>query len=46
MSETLSLKPIGYVKSTRQNPIDDNWDSEASSVILDANQFNSEGIQK
>lgn len=33
------MHPIGRVRSTRTSPVDDDWDAETMSVILDPGQF-------
>jgi tRNA-Thr(GGU) m(6)t(6)A37 methyltransferase TsaA len=43
-SELIELKPIGYVKSSRSEIIDDNWDKVSSKIILDSKQFSSESL--
>jgi tRNA-Thr(GGU) m(6)t(6)A37 methyltransferase TsaA len=35
----ISLTPIGFVKTTRAEPIDDDWDAETTTIELDASQF-------
>lgn len=40
---TIQLTPVGYVYSTRINPIDDNWDSEEAYIEL-ADPFNEESL--
>jgi tRNA-Thr(GGU) m(6)t(6)A37 methyltransferase TsaA len=42
--KSLSLNPIGHVRSTRKNPEDDNWDSEKASIELDPAQFSEEAL--
>jgi tRNA (Thr-GGU) A37 N-methylase len=37
--ETILLQPIGYVRGGRSEPIDDNWDSVVSHIMLDAKLF-------
>lgn len=32
---TISLTPIGVVRSSRQQPVDDGWDAEACAIDLD-----------
>jgi len=41
---TISMTPIGFVKSTRQKVEDDNWDAEQVHIELDANQFSGEAL--
>ncbi len=42
--KTITLNPIGFVRSTRKKVEDDNWDSEQSYVELDSLQFSSEAL--
>ena len=35
----IELTPIGYVRTTRTDPTDDNWDAETTRIELDASQF-------
>ena len=44
-SSPISLKPIGYVRSTRKQIEDDNWDAESMSIELDAEQFSEEALE-
>ena len=44
MTPPFSVTPIGTVRSSRLTPIDDDWDSIASSVELDATQFGEDAI--
>ncbi len=37
--ETILLQPIGFVRGGRSEPIDDNWDSVESHIMLDAKLF-------
>ncbi len=39
MSETITLTPIGWVRSSRVEPTDDDWDSVASRIELDPALF-------
>jgi tRNA (adenine37-N6)-methyltransferase len=39
---TITLKPIGHVRGGRSEPIDDDWDSVAARIALDAQQFSSD----
>lgn len=43
--ENILFKPIGKVHSTRTTAIDDQWDSEESSVQLDTTQFNADSLK-
>jgi tRNA-Thr(GGU) m(6)t(6)A37 methyltransferase TsaA len=42
--KSVSLNPIGFVRSTRIKPEDDNWDVEKTSVELDSTQFPEEAL--
>ena len=42
--KSISINPIGIVRSTRKKPDDDNWDSETTSIELDAKQFSDEAL--
>lgn len=42
--KTISMTPIGLVKSTRKQIIDDNWDAEKMHIELDADQFTGEAL--
>ena len=39
MSDPIILRPIGFVRGGRAEPIDDDWDSVAATIELDAAQF-------
>ena len=39
MSDAIVLKPIGFVRGGRSEPIDDDWDSVEAVIALDAAQF-------
>jgi tRNA (adenine37-N6)-methyltransferase len=41
---SITLQPIGKVRSTRKEAIDDNWDVEQVFIELDASQFTSEAL--
>lgn len=41
---TITLLPIGTVRSTRRAIEDDNWDSVVSSIDLDATQFTADAL--
>ena len=41
---SISVNPIGIVRSTRERTEDDNWDAETASVELDARQFSGEAL--
>jgi len=40
----INLAPIGYVKTTRSEPIDDDWDEETTSIELDASKFTPDAL--
>lgn len=40
----ITLTPIGYVRATRANPTDDNWDSETTRIELDTSRFNADAL--
>lgn len=42
--KTITMSPIGFVKSTRQKIEDDNWDNEKVHIELDAIQFSEEAF--
>ncbi|MGZ3789714.1 MAG: SAM-dependent methyltransferase [Bacteriovorax sp.] len=42
--KTISMTPIGFVRSTRQKVEDDNWDSEKMHIELDSTQFSGEAF--
>jgi tRNA-Thr(GGU) m(6)t(6)A37 methyltransferase TsaA len=44
MSDVIALKPIGFVKSERGEPIDDAWDSVRTTITLDSSQFTAEAV--
>jgi len=44
-SASISLTPIGAVKSTRKEPEDDHWDSVQSSIELDSTRFTSSSLE-
>jgi tRNA-Thr(GGU) m(6)t(6)A37 methyltransferase TsaA len=39
MSREFTLKPIGFVRSARSEPIDDGWDAIETRIELDANEL-------
>lgn len=41
---TITLTPVGVVRSTRTKPSDDNWDAEQARVEIDAAQFSPEAV--
>ncbi|HUL46778.1 MAG TPA: SAM-dependent methyltransferase [Steroidobacteraceae bacterium] len=42
---TFSMHPIGFVRSSRNEPIDDDWGAVVSRVALDPEQFTSESLR-
>jgi tRNA (adenine37-N6)-methyltransferase len=40
----IELQPIGYVRTTRADPTDDNWDAETATIELDANRFTPDAL--
>ena len=42
--QTVTMTPIGTVRSTRTATEDDDWDSVVSSIELDASQFTTEAL--
>ena len=44
MSKMITLRPIGTVSSTRDMPIDDDWDSIPAHIDLDPDQFTAEAL--
>lgn len=40
----MDITPIGWVRSSRREPVDDDWDSETSSVVLDQSQLSSAAL--
>lgn len=40
----VTMTPIGVVRSSRREPIDDRWDQEESSVILDPGRFSPDAL--
>jgi tRNA (adenine37-N6)-methyltransferase len=42
--KSITLVPIGTVRSSRKQAVDDNWDSEHVSVELDASLFSSDAL--
>jgi len=41
----VELQPIGTVRSTRTEPLDDDWDAVAASVVLDDAQFSPDALR-
>lgn len=44
MTDTIMLTPIGCVEGGRADPIDDDWDSETCTIVLDAAQFDDQAL--
>ena len=40
----IELTPIGYVRTTRTNPTDDNWDAETTRIELDTTRFTADAL--
>jgi tRNA-Thr(GGU) m(6)t(6)A37 methyltransferase TsaA len=40
----IELQPIGYVRTTRADPTDDNWDAETTTIELDAARFTPDAL--
>ena len=40
----IELQPIGHVRTTRADPVDDNWDAETTTIELDASQFTPDAL--
>ena len=40
----IELTPIGYVRTTRADPIDDNWDAETTRIELDTTHFTADAL--
>lgn len=40
----IEVVPIGYVRTSRTDPIDDDWDAETTSITLDPSRFTSEAL--
>lgn len=45
MPGTVTLTPIGTVRASRTEAVDDNWASETAIIELDATQFGPEALQ-
>jgi tRNA-Thr(GGU) m(6)t(6)A37 methyltransferase TsaA len=41
----VSITPIGWVRSPRAEPVDDDWDSITATIVLDAGQFGPEAVR-
>ncbi|MEL7482183.1 MAG: SAM-dependent methyltransferase [Pseudomonadota bacterium] len=44
MDQNFTLTPIGRVTSTRDTPIDDDWDGIETSISLDGKQFSGDAL--
>ena len=44
MSQAFTLRPIGTVSSTRDTPIDDDWNAIPAHIDLDPEQFDEEAL--
>lgn len=42
---SIELRPIGYIRSSRTQPDDDNWSAESASIELDPTVFSSDALQ-
>jgi tRNA (adenine37-N6)-methyltransferase len=42
---TYSMQPIGFVRSPRTEPIDDNWGALTSIIVLNGEQFTCDALQ-
>jgi tRNA-Thr(GGU) m(6)t(6)A37 methyltransferase TsaA len=40
----IELAPIGHVRTTRADPVDDAWDAETTTIQLDAAQFTPDAL--
>jgi tRNA (adenine37-N6)-methyltransferase len=40
----IGLEPVGVVRSSRANPVDDAWDAESSVIELDAKRFTPDAL--
>jgi tRNA-Thr(GGU) m(6)t(6)A37 methyltransferase TsaA len=40
----ITLTPIGHVRTTRADPVDDNWDAESTTIELDSKQFTPDAL--
>ena len=40
----ITLTPIGYVRTTRVDPVDDNWDVETTRIELDTTRFTADAL--
>ena len=44
IAASISLTPIAFVQSGRKEPIDDQWDSVQSAIVLDPQQFKADAL--
>jgi tRNA-Thr(GGU) m(6)t(6)A37 methyltransferase TsaA len=44
VAASISLTPIARVQGGRKKPIDDQWDSVQSAIVLDPQQFNADAL--
>jgi tRNA-Thr(GGU) m(6)t(6)A37 methyltransferase TsaA len=44
MTDTITLQPIGVVRSTRTTPDDDQWDRIPTSIVLDVTRFTADAL--
>ena len=44
MSKEFTVKPIGFVRSTRNEPIDDGWDEIETRIELDAKELGPDAV--
>ena len=44
IAASISLTPIAFVQSGRKEPIDDQWDSVQSAIVLDPKQFKADAL--
>ncbi|HEY7631747.1 MAG TPA: SAM-dependent methyltransferase [Thermoleophilaceae bacterium] len=45
MSDSYSVNPIGVVRSSRAEPIDDDWGEIASTIVLDGERFTPDSLR-
>ena len=45
MTERFEMRPIGWVRCPRKEPVDDGWDTVAASIELDPEQFGPDALQ-
>ena len=44
MTSSYKVRPIGYVRSSRTAPTDDDWDNVESAIELDEDQFDADSL--